>query len=483
MRTAGNYREIVEIARAGLYSGRIATARPRRNESRPTRSFFGFRMINRVRCFRFAALMAFAWMIPASASAEDAVKFKLTVRAGNHARLDTPVCVAIDIPSQWNDRATIVSLKDSAGNEFFGELTPPGLGTKYAEPPAATTTRELHFVLPHLAADGIEEIQGTIARDHPPVKPPEGPEKPAGFHWLDVPKDYILLTYDGKPVMKYMDQPIDESSKESREKTFKVYHHVFDPEGEQLITKGPGGLYTHHRGLFYGFQRITYNGGKDHCNIWECPDAFQSHEGVISSEAGPVLGRHLLKIDWHAEKTGIFAHEEREMTAYHVPGGTMIDFVSTLRAADGPVHLDGDPQHAGFQFRAAQEVAAKTHLQTYYIRPSGNGKPGETINWDPKEKTHDPRTINLPWKGMSFVLGTQRYTAALLDRPDNPKEARFSERDYGRFGSYFVWDLSKDRPLTVHYRVWVQRGEMSGKQIAMLDNDFVDPVEVVVQMK
>ena len=199
--------------------------------------------------------------------------------------------------------------------------------------------------------------------------------------------------------MKYMDQPIDESSQELCEKTFKVYHHVYDPEGDQLITKGPGGLYTHHRGLFYGFQRITYNNGKDHCNIWECPDAFQSHEGVISHEAGPVLGRHLLKIDWHAEKTGVFAHEEREMTAYHVPGGTLIDFVSTLRAADGPVHLDGDPQHAGFQFARRRKWLPKRIWKRFTSGPAATASRAKPSIGIPRKR----RTI----RGQSIFLGKE----------------------------------------------------------------------------
>ena len=29
---------------------------------------------------------------------------------------------------------------------------------------------------------------------------------------------------------------------------------------------------------------------------------------------------------------------------------------------------------------------------------------------------------------ISFVLGDQRYTGVYIDRPDNPKPARFSER-------------------------------------------------------
>ncbi len=84
---------------------------------------------------------------------------------------------------------------------------------------------------------------------------------------------------------------------------------------------------------------------------------------------------------------------------------------------------------------------------------------------------------------MSFVLGDQRYTAAILDRPDNPKEARYSERDYGRFGSYFEYNLTKEKPLLIHYRVWLQRGQATQKQIAAMADDFVDPVQAKVQMK
>ena len=311
------------------------------------------------------------------------------------------------------------------------------------------------------------------------------------FHWQDVPKNFIRLSYGSRPVMDYMDEPFDDSTIANRDRTLKVYDHLYDPEDPtRLVTKGPGGLYTHHRGLFYGFQCVSYGTTKtQHVNIWECPNAHQSQEGVLSSEAGPVLGRHLLAIDWHgpeksavAEEKPVFAHEQREMTVYCPPGGTMIDFVSLLKVADlGPVRLDGDPQHAGFQFRAAQEVADKTKVETIYIRPDGVGKPGETRNWD--AKTRDPRCVNLPWKGMSFVLGDQRDTAAILDRPDNPKEARYSERDYGRFGSYFEYNLTKEKPLLIHYRVWLQRAMATQKQIAAMADDFVDPVQAKVQMK
>jgi hypothetical protein len=82
---------------------------------------------------------------------------------------------------------------------------------------------------------------------------------------------------------------------------------------------------------------------------------------------------------------------------------------------------------------------------------------------------------------MSFVLGGQRFTMAYLDHPDNPKEARYSERDYGRFGSYFVTEVTKDMPLTVRYRLWLQEGQMKGDDVAALDDAFVKPVTVTIK--
>ena len=104
------------------------------------------------------------------------------------------------------------------------------------------------------------------------------------------------------------------------------------------------------------------------------------------------------------------------------------------------MRFDGDPQHAGFQFRAHNDVDALTAGETIYVRPDGVGSPARPATGIPKTRRGP---VNLPWNAMSFVLGGKRYTAAYLDHPMNPKEARFSERDYGRFGSYFAYTLTK----------------------------------------
>lgn len=397
-----------------------------------------------------------------ASSAEAATKtFQLRVSSGDFDRVQTPVCVAIQLPESFAKDAS-VQLRDEQGQAVAGQLTAPCL-LSAAKAPA--NERQLVFVLPRLKAGTTATYTAEIT-DRPPTRD-------AGFAWTDTPGKHAELAVAGRPVLRYMYEPLDDAR---REATYKVFHHVFDPEGKQLVTKGPGGQFTHHRGLFFGFNRVTYGNGQS-ADIWHCSrDTHQLHAKFLAQEEGPVLGRHRLAIEWRGNGKQVFATEERELSAFRVPGGQMIEFATRLRSAGGKIKLDGDPQHAGFHFRASNEVAEKNAKQTYFLRPDGAGKPGETRNW-PGLKSH----VNLPWNAMSFVVGGQRYTACYLDRPENPKEARFSERDYGRFGSYFEFTVDDDRPLELVYRVWLQAGEMTGPQVESLSRDLVQPVRVEVK--
>jgi hypothetical protein len=298
----------------------------------------------------------------------------------------------------------------------------------------------------------------------------------ASFQWVETRGQFFELQRDGRPVLRYMCAAFDDSTRRRRDETYKPFHHVFSPDSEVQLTKGdPDGLYPHHRGLFYGFNRVTYGEG-ERCDVWHCTEgAYQSHERVIRQQADAESGGHVVAIDWHGRRGEVFAHEQRGMTVRSRPGGWEIDFTSHLETADGkPIHLDGDPQHAGFHFRASQEVAATTTKETYYLRTNGKGALGETRNWaaDSRDAAMNAQCENRPWLAMSFVLGDERYTVLYIDHPDNPKPARYSEREYGRFGSYFVADVTREKPLDVKYRVWVQEGEMTVDECAAKQREF-----------
>lgn len=393
-----------------------------------------------------------------------AEQFQVTVNAGEHDRANTPVRALVLLPKALSE-ARAVRLADGAGKALPAQLTKPGLLSQEAKVAEGKVLRELHFIVPSLKKGQSLKLAATVSTGAPAAG--------EGFVWQVAPKESAELRFGGRPVLRYMCKPLDPTN---RVETYKVFHHLYNPAGTAIVTKGPGGRYTHHRGIFFGFSRCSYEGAK-RVDTWHCGgDTYLSHEGYLAQEAGPVMGRHRVAVDWHGVAKKVFLKETRELTVYRLPGGTLVEFASRLATTGGKVKLDGDPQHAGFQFRAANEVAAKTSRQTYYLRTDGKGKPGGTRNWP-----GDKRMVNLPWNAMSFVVGGQRYTAVYLDHPKNPKPGRYSERNYGRFGSYFVHELEQGKDLLVNYRIWLQDGEMTVEQCAALRADFAEPPAVVVE--
>ena len=394
----------------------------------------------------------------------------------------TPVCVPLTLtPEQAKWALGGIVITDGG---LPGQLVRPSLMTEQIKPATADgIRRDLYFVLDKKPAGTTVKLKfgpntTAIAREH--------------FEWRDNKGEFTDLVWlgadkkDDIKVLRYMYKAYDDSSADKRNKTYKVFHHLFDPAGKRLVTNGGHTddytdakklTFPHHRGLQMGFNKVTYANGKKKADTWHCQkDDHQSHEGFLQAEAGLLLARQRVAIDWHGDKKEVMVKEEREMTVYKLPGGTLVEFASRLKPVGGKVKLDGDPQHAGFQFRAANEVAEKTAKQTYYLRPDGKGKPGETRNW-PKQIGH----VNLPWNAMSFVIGGQRYTVCYLDQPSNPHETRHSERDYARFGCYFEYELTPENPLLLNYRIWLQEGEMTVEQVQALSNQFVSPPKVAAK--
>lgn len=290
------------------------------------------------------------------------------------------------------------------------------------------------------------------------------------FSWHDTEGKYLDLHFKGKPVIRYQYEAIDESTPERRHDTYKPFHHVYDWEGKEFITKGPGGKFPHHRGIYYGFSRCSYTDaeGKEHSKIdtWHCKKAHQIHRRILEKSND---GSMTAEIAWIDNEGKEFATEQRTLKfSYNDKNDLVVDFHSVLTPKSPQMKVDGDPQHAGFQFRASNEVASSTSKQTYYIRPkTGKDEPGKTINWSGKNDTEATR--DLPWKGMSFVAGGKRYTVAYIDSPKNPKPARYSERDYGRFGSYFAKEITPAEPLKVQYKLVIRSGEMTADEIAAIE--------------
>ncbi|MCE9531263.1 MAG: PmoA family protein [Planctomycetes bacterium] len=382
----------------------------------------------------------------------------ITITGGKEDQKNVLVVVPINEKVETTS-ISAVSLKDADGKVFRAQLAPSRL--------LSGKGLELHILIPELKAGQTLVLTPKFT---PTLKPS------AFFAW-GVDEGMEVLSYNGLPVVRYFHKTFDpkqyEPKKEIANPTTKPYHHLYAADGKTIVTNSNQGQYPHHRGIYFGFNNISYDGKK--ADVWHCrASEHTAHEKVLAAEAGALFGRHTLQIAWNGQDGKNFANERRELAVYDLPGGKLIEFQSELTTPLEKVRLDGDPQHAGFHFRANSAMEKNTK-ETFFIRPDGKGESGKEKNWVPKDKSGP---VNLPWNAMSFMLEGKRYTVVYLDHPNNPKEARQSERAYGRIGTYFEYDLTKDKPLKIQYRLWFQEGEPTVEQCAALSQAFVKPVAV-----
>jgi hypothetical protein len=278
------------------------------------------------------------------------------------------------------------------------------------------------------------------------------------FSLKEAPGKHLEILQDGKTIGRYMLEH-DITNKEAHDLTYKPYLHVFDAEGTAPITKGAGGEFTHHRGLFIGWMKITVNGktvdrwhmknGKgDEVKVGEINVADIVHQKFTEQKADAQSATITSLNHWLGTKEGeVILEEERTMSFLPAPNPAyaLIDFTSKVKAVAGDTALNGDPEHAGLQFRPSDSVDRSL---TKYLYPVPNAVP------------HKDR--DYPWVAETFTLKEGKtYSIIYLNHPTNPKGAPISAyRDYGRFGLFFNGAIKKGETFTTHIRIIVKEGDM-----------------------
>lgn len=396
---------------------------------------------------QFASFLVFIFHALAPA---DPLEVRVNVAAGDFARQDTPVYVDLKLsPALFRQPAVVLDC-----NQKLPAQIEPLDGGK----------ARIWWILPSIGKGQTKDLLIRIGGDLPAGQPI--------FTWKDssqAPTRSMDLLYDTRPVLRYMHTPYQA---ETKEETRKPFHHVYSPDGSRLLTKGVGGKFTHHRGIFFGYNKCGVDGQV--YDTWHCDKGeHELHQEVLREFIGPVFGGHVVRIAWNDPKGEPFVEENRKLVVFAQPSGQLlIDFVSTLRPTRGPVMLNGDRQHAGAQFRASQEVA-ENEKATRYLRPE------KWKNLPPDQEVNTPEHKGLPWNAIQFKLGDQPFTVAYLSAPANPKDAEFSERLYGRLGEFFPWELKDDNRLTVHYRFWITAThDVTRERVETKYNDLAHPLKV-----
>ena len=395
-----------------------------------------------------SAGVLFAWVYMVAVTSACGAEIQLTIAASDAKATNVPVCVIIDLPKE---------LVGATGEDIRAGVTPRGGRRSLPAQvvPLADGKAELWLLLP---ATNTQPTQWTATLTRGGDK---GGER---FAFQDAPGAHLDLLFAGKPVLRTM-YAFDRSTPARHHETYKVYTHVFDETGKELLTKGSGGLFTHHRGIFIGYSRTKFDGkGNDFWHLKK-GEAIK-HVKFLTTVGGPVLGRSVERIDWTDTAGKLAIEETRSLTAYRVAAGSilLLDFHTQLKAVNGDVDLGGDPEHAGMQYRPHNDVATANPGKK---KP----KPGEASG--PKATnslfhtvTADPvKDRDLPWAALSYALRGKRYAVRHMNHPDNPKGTKYSAyRPYGRFGAFASKKLAKGETLELRYRIRVDAGDLPDRE-------------------
>ncbi|MEA2733976.1 MAG: hypothetical protein QOE14_427 [Humisphaera sp.] len=366
-----------------------------------------------------------------------AADIKFTVDAGGVARRNAPVVAMLSGVENAPPSGPAVLTSDSAavpaqvGNLGEGKIS-------------------VRWIEPNLAADQMKtytlKLQPGVAGNG------------AKFHFVDGGDNWRDLYRGNKPVMSqiFKYDPKDHAG------TFKPFDQVYtfspttqpatQPHGEldknyQFITKGVGGQYTHHRGIFFGFNKTAYG------DFWHCPDVAQRHASFDTQRewAGPLAAKMVAVTNWVAKDNQPKFRDTRAVTAWRVSDDELVlDYDITLETLTGkPEPVGGDAHHAGFHFRASNELvnaADKSHRAgaASYLFPAGAKLVTDDV-WSGAE-----------WVNATFELFGRRYSVTHMDSPANPDPTTYSTRGYGRFGAFFTSETTPEKPLKVSYRLVIR---------------------------
>ena len=280
-----------------------------------------------------------------------------------------------------------------------------------------------------------------------------------GFRFVDG-EGFRDLYFGDQPIYRYVTPKYDPAN---RDATLKPFLHVYGFHGEGFITKGAGGMETHHRGIFFGFK--TQFG-----NFWSCTDCWQQHQKYLPERELVTAdsSRMASVVDWMTKDGKAVVRDTREVTARRIaPDQIVLDFDITIESLGGEIDLGGDPHHAGFHFRAAEEVqgpattkpSIRKGLATY-VRP-------------PQAKLIKDDTWNdTPWAACMFSIKGNPYIVLHMNHPENPGPVTYSTRPYGRFGAFFTYKLEEAKPLHLRYRIVI----LDGKTFANPATDSLAPL-------
>lgn len=283
----------------------------------------------------------------------------------------------------------------------------------------------------------------------------------SSFEFEELVGGRLQLAEEGLPVLVYnFGIQGRQGVPEDRDRSSYI-HPVYDLSGVPLTDDFPEDHY-HHRGLSWMWPKVGILGELN--DLWHVRGVYQRFDQWLYRGSGPVCATLGVKNNW-IHKDQKVVEEWVWIRVYRkLYSGRAIDVSLTWRAKV-PITLRGADErgYGGLCFRLAPRNDA--------VITTSAGKLEEDSDLQP-----------MPWADYSGVFEAAEDTSGVaifqhVENPDFP--AGWCLRYYGFLGVSWpgmdVVLLEPNEPLTLRFRIWIHRGEMSEGQVAEAYSVFSTP--------
>ncbi|MBM4024622.1 MAG: DUF1080 domain-containing protein [Planctomycetes bacterium] len=417
---------------------------------------------------RGSALVIMMVLLVCGASACAGPLATITVEAGAHARIDTPVSVPLaSVPQAVAGQA--LSLQEVRGSS---RVTVPA----QVEP---GPTPRLHWILSGTLPAGQKrtyELVAGEARTDRQVKA------------VKDEKNLVVSVGDAK-VMQYHHAmwPAPKGVAKVPDAKLPLYDHsafihpLWSPRGTVLTDINPPD-HLHHLGIWMPWTLTSYEGKK--VDFWNVGDATGTvrFSKYLSATTGAVYGGFQAEQDHVAFKTSkgeqTILKEVWDVRVYNVGGSQkgywLVDFQSTQRCvADQPL-IQEEYRYGGFGFRATRQwKGANCDYLTSEGKTRKDGH-GTRARWCDNYGTIDGQT-----EGVTFYSHPKNFQhpepMRLWPGANEHIFFNFCPSQAGR------WEMKPGEDHVFRYRWFVHDGKPDVAEIERIWNDYANPPQVTVK--
>jgi hypothetical protein len=274
----------------------------------------------------------------------------------------------------------------------------------------------------------------------------------SGFAFREISPASLELSEGGKPVFVYNFGGILASNFPERMRRACYLHPVYAPDGT-VMTDDFHKDHPHHRGIFWPWEVITYNGETN--DAWTVKGFPQRFVRWKARETSGTVARLAVENGWYAGEKK-FVKEDVEILAHPTANGRrVLDFTLRFEAVDQPVTIVGTPDarkgYGGFAFRTA---------------PRDGGAAKTIIRTDEGVSEKDGVMAKHPW---AEIVGNYKGKPESVRIEDDPSNPGYPSNGWLMRHSFALLNVSypgldpvtlqPGKPLTLKYRVILSSGD------------------------